>query len=134
MQPRSGRPFHIFDGFALVNVLICSAGPKGSSIGRSTPTMRGNCLAHFTATRAILQPTILVLQGKGVARWTAPVLETRKIVSPELIEASRPGGRVLVCRFSHPSARGSLRWGDRLDAPYLLDVVEPTLNLALRNL
>ena len=41
---------------------------------------------------------------------------------------SRVGGqRVLVCRFSHPSAHGALRWGDRLDAPYLVQVVEPTL-------
>ncbi len=54
--PTNGRPFHIFDGFALVNRLLCSAGPKGSSEGHPSPTMFGACLDHFTATMRILEP------------------------------------------------------------------------------
>jgi len=38
-----GERFHVFDAFALVNVLLCSAGPP-ASMGRSTTTMRRNCL------------------------------------------------------------------------------------------
>lgn len=51
-----------------------------------------------------------------------------------LAEATVAGRTILVCRFSHPSARGVLRWGDRLDAPYLQGVVEPTLRLAVESL
>jgi hypothetical protein len=38
----------------------------------------------------------------------------------------------MVCSFSHPSAHGSVRWGDKLDAPYLVDVVVPTIRKALQ--
>ncbi len=51
--------------------------------------------------------------------------------APHLGETQLAGSRVLVCRFSHPAARGSLSWGNRLDAPYLREVVEPTLRLAI---
>jgi hypothetical protein len=123
--------FHIFDGFALVNVLLCSAGPPSSSQGRSSPIMRRNCLEHFSATLEVLQPTVLILQGSGVRRWTAPVLRTEHQHSAYLVEATYPGGRALACRFSHPSARGAIRWGDKLDSHYLREIVEPTLISAL---
>jgi hypothetical protein len=108
--------FHVFSGFALVNVLLCSAGPEGSSTGRSTSTMHTNCLGHFAATLKILEPTVLILQGKDLQRWIRPVVAYRKEILPELAEAETVGSRCFVCRFSHPSARGDLRWGDRLDA------------------
>ena len=130
IQTPEDERFHIFDAFALVNVLLCSAGPVGRSTGRSTKTMRRNCLRHFAATVEILQPTLLVLQGEGVQDWIAPVLGVTEDVAPHLSETHLAGNRVLVCRFSHPSAHGNLRWGDRLDAPYLREVVEPTLRLA----
>lgn len=37
IQPTNGKPFHVYDGFALVNRLLCSAGPPNSSNGRPTP-------------------------------------------------------------------------------------------------
>jgi hypothetical protein len=61
VRPLNGRPFHIFDGFALVNRLLCSAGPRESSQGRPTPTMFERCLEHFCATMWILEPTIVIL-------------------------------------------------------------------------
>lgn len=131
LEDPQGDRFHIFDAFALVNVLLCSAGPVGRGIGRSTPVMRRNCLRHFSASLEVLEPTLLVLQGIGVQRWISPLLdETREVLPRYLSEARVAGGLALVCRFSHPAAHGPLRWGDRLDAPYLQEVVEPTLSLA----
>jgi len=53
----------------------------------------------------------------------------------DTLYASKIGNaRALVCAFSHPSARGELRWGDRLDSPYLNNVVAPTIRRALRRL
>jgi hypothetical protein len=131
VEAEGGERFHVFDGFALVNVLLCSAGPPHSSQGRSSPTMRSNCLEHFSATLEVLQPTVVVLQGAGVARWTRPIFRVEAEHSPHLLQATFEGGRALVCRLSHPSAHGELRWGDRLDRPYLREVVEPTLQGAV---
>jgi hypothetical protein len=129
-----GEPFHLFDAFALVNVLLCSNFPADKNTGASTKTMRRNCLRHFAATMRILQPTLLVLQGEGVQNWIGPVLGLMEERTPNLAEAHVADARVLVCRFSHPAAHGSLSWGQHLDAPYLREVVEPTLRLALESL
>ena len=132
VYPANGNPFHIFDGFALVNRLLCFAGPPRSRQGRATRTMVGNCGSHLTATLSILQPTILILQGRAVTTWTNTILTPGRPYTPYLNEAHLGQHRLVVCTFSHPSARGLLRWGDNLKAPYLDDVVEPTLREALR--
>lgn len=131
VQATSGDQFHIFDAFALVNVLLCAAHRPGSATGQSTDVMKRNCLRHFAATLDVLAPTLVILQGVGVQRWVAPVLGMMEDVTPHLARANLKGSDPLVCLFSHPSARGDLRWGARLDAPYLVEVVEPTLRLAV---
>ena len=131
VRPANGRPFHLFDAFALVNRLLCSAGPAHSSQGHPTRTMLSNCDIHFGATMRILEPTLVILQGKAVAKWARGVLAPGRAHSEHLHEAQVGHRRVLVCTFSHPSAHGPLRWGDRPDAPYLIDVVVPTLRQAL---
>lgn len=133
VQDADGQSFHMFDAFALVNALLCAVHPPGSAEGRGTKVMRRNCLRHFDATMRTLQPTLLVLQGEGVQDWIAPALGVMEQRSSHLAEAHPAGGRVVVCRFSHPSARGKLSWGS-LGAPYLREVVEPTLRLALESL
>ena len=134
VHPQNGRPFHIFDGFALVNRLLCFAGPSGTSQGRATKTMLANCRDYLSTTLEILEPTILVLQGEAAASWTKTALTTTRRYTPHLSEAWLNGNRVLVCEFSHPAARQPNRWGDKLDAPYLTDVVRPTLESAVRRL
>ena len=130
----SGARFHIFDGFALVNRLLCSAGTVGTSTERSSPTMRENCGSHFRVQLELLDPTLVILQGEGVRKWSAELLPERQRYSDTLYATEIGSARALVCAFSHPSARGELRWGDRLDAPYLKNVVAPTIRRALRRL
>jgi hypothetical protein len=132
--PDNGRPFHIFDGFALVNRLLCSVGPKGSSEGHPTRIMFNACLDHFEATMRILEPTLVIVQGSRVERRTLEVFERRRSFSENLHDARFEGRRVLLCTFTHPSARGALRWGEGLDSPYLTSVVVPTLEEAVRRL
>lgn len=134
VHPVNGRPFHIFDGFALVNRLLCSAGPVNSSQGRPTSTMFHNCAQHFEATAAILEPTLVILQGGSVAKWTNTVLRPGRFYGEHHYEAHLDGTRMIVCAFSHPSAHGELRWGDQPDSPYMLEVVTPTLRDAVRRL
>ena len=133
VYPLNGKKFHIFDGFALVNRLLCFAGPEGSSQGRATLTMLNNCGDHLTETLSILQPTILILQGKAATTWSHTALTRGRDYSrfPELREAHLGKQRMVVCTFSHPSAREELRWAD-LGCGYLKTVVVPTLREALR--
>jgi len=133
VQSANGRPFHIFDGFALVNRLLCYAGPEKGVQARPTETMFTNCSRHLDATLDILEPTIVILQGKAVSLSTDKVLDRRRTYSDHLYEGFHRERRVMVCQFSHPSARGELRWGDDLHGPYL-KVVQRTLTAALRRL
>jgi hypothetical protein len=132
VYPENGKPFHVFDGFALLNRLMCFAGPDNSSQGRATRTMLNNCGDHLTETLRVLEPTILILQGSAATTWTKTALTSDRDFGPYLSEAHLGEHRLMVCNFSHPAARGDKRWGDRLDAPYLTDALEPTLREALR--
>ncbi len=132
VQPEKGAPFHVFDGFALVNRLLCFAGPKDSRQGRGTKTMLTDCRTHFAATLSILEPTILIIQGRQAATGPAEILGRGRIYSENVHEAFLKQQRMVVCDLSHPSTRGELRWGDRLDSPYLTDTVFRSLELALR--
>ncbi|KGI69919.1 hypothetical protein MJO55_23600 [Mycolicibacterium rufum] len=135
IHPANGDPFHIFDGFALVNRLLCSAGPVGTSSGRPSKTMLTNCRDHFAETLAILQPTILIFQGdKATANWPNDLKRGRTLRPgyPPLVEAHLGDQRIVVCEFSHPSAHGWQRWGANLDAHYLTNLLEPTLQEALQ--
>ncbi len=97
VRPIKGQPFHLFDGFALVNRLLCSAGPPGGSQGRPTSIMARNCGIHFAATLSILEPTIVILQGAKVVKWAAGVLAPARLQTEYLYEAIHDG------RPRHPS-------------------------------
>lgn len=133
LQTSDGSQVHLFDAFALVNVLLCAAGPHGSSQGRSTATMRRNCLEHFDATMRILRPTIVILQGRGVQRWLGASIQrdTERRVAEGVSVVTISGTDAIVCNFAHPSARAPLGWGNRLDSPYLLQTVQPALTAAM---
>lgn len=129
----TGGAFHLFDAFALVNVLLCSAVVPGTMKGASTREMQRNCLHHFQATIDILEPTVTVLQGKGVRSWIAPLLTSARAISPTLESVAIGDVRTLLCSFNHPSAWGDSGWGRR-DQPYLEQIVVPGLSAARRRL
>ena len=130
---------HIFDGFALVNALLCSAlknPPDGVKAGKgaSSPLMRENCARHFRATMEILEPTVIVAEGQGVRSWIGGSLglgskPTPRYEGPGIPEVARISGkRVDILTFNHPSAPGrSAWWGRSPSSKYLKQVVEPTI-------
>jgi hypothetical protein len=123
---------HIFEAFALVNFLLCSAidtgqGRTGSKHGRSSGVMQANCADHFLAVVALLEPTVVVAQGKGVRNWMRPVLGDPVSTSPNLERASFGGHSCLLASFAHPSVPSRENWGTDERRPYLLDVVGPTV-------
>jgi uracil-DNA glycosylase len=120
--------------FALVNFLLCSAiaadeSERGSKHGRSTPTMQENCARHFVRAIEILEPTLMVAQGKGTAQWIRSTLKDDVAVSANLRSARIGDHSTLLATFSHPSAQGQFNWAD-LSRPYLHDVVTPTIQAA----
>lgn len=134
VQPANGRRFHCFDGFALVNRLLCSTGPMGTSNGSPTSAMFKNCGGHFVTTVSILEPTLVILQGKAVANSVQPLLASSRTYDEHLQRAHIGNNSMLVCSFSHPSSRGAQRWGDKPNAEYLQQVVAPTIRNALARL
>ena len=130
---------HIFDGFALVNSLLCSAlkkqpGGMNAGKGNSSPEMRRNCAEHFLTTLKILEPTVIVAEGQGVRSWIGGPLGLGKKphapydgpVTPEA--TCLAGQRLDVLTFNHPSAGGrSAWWGRSPGSQYLKRVVEPTI-------
>lgn len=124
---------HIFDVFALVNYLLCSAvNSNGSTRGMSTPTMRRNCFRHFRSAIEILEPTVVVLEGLGIRDWISEhqdgswhVAEGRR----KNLEWLHFGERqAALLTFAHPSASGRYAWwGKSLQSKYLHDTVVPTI-------
>ncbi len=125
---------HLFDMFALVNFLLCSAieageSDTGSKHGRSTPTMHANCARHFVRTIEILEPTLVIVQGKGTLQWLKSSLRRRAQVSDTLSQVSIGAHHTLLASLTRPSAQGASNWAD-LSRPYLRDVVVPTARAA----
>lgn len=121
---------HIFDCFALVNRLLCATHLQGTSTGKSTKTMLNNCERHFRSTLEILEPTIVVIQGIKVWRWSKNVLVPVKQQTENLFQCELAGRRVMVAAFTHPSAWGPDRW-DSPTSDYFKNVVRPTLKRAV---
>jgi hypothetical protein len=132
---------HIFDGFALVNYLLCTSLTEsrgnydgGAGKGNSSSTMRRNCGGHFSRTLEILEPTIIIVQGQGVRRWLAGAL--RLPAQGSMVERAEIGGRqVTVATFDHPSAGGkSGYWGNSPISRYLREMVTPAIREIARTL
>lgn len=133
-----GHSIHLFDAFALVNYLMCSALPaSGGTRGMSTPTMHRNCRQHFRKVLNILEPSVVVVQGRGF--WASiqqsfdHVQRTGAMDAPYVL--ARLNGRdIPIAVFTHPSARGDYNWGWNAQTPYLLNTVVPTVELIRQRL
>ena len=134
---------HIYEAFALTNFLLCSAVAEGAdpraraaaanrivgaARGKSSPTMQRNCARHFRRMLEILEPTVLVAQGKDVARWMLMAFDSTQPITDTLVGASVGKHRFFVATFSHPSAHAEYDWGNNERTPYLLGTIVPTLS------
>jgi hypothetical protein len=132
----AGTSVPVFEAFALANFLLCSAvgAPDGEAFrggqrGRSTRVMREACAEHFRAALTLLQPTILIAQGRAVRRWLGTVLDEVEPVPGTLpLERVRIGDeRAVLASFVHPSAPTRDNWGTNDRQRYLRDTVTPTI-------
>ena len=101
-----GERVHIFEAFALVNYLLCSAVSDGKRKGKATETMKQNCRVHFRKVMDILEPSIIIVQGKNF--WEGSIRESFDSVSQvsEFVYKAKLGSHEsFIAAFSHPSAR-----------------------------
>ena len=120
--------------FALTNFLLCSAiapgqGEVGSKRGKSTRVMQRNCSRHFRTAMEILQPTVLIIQGRGVRNWLTQVASRVETITEYLERVTLGSCQALVASFTHPSVPSHDNWGTDERRPYLLEVVKPTVRI-----
>jgi uracil-DNA glycosylase len=127
----NGEKCHIFDAFSLVNFLICSALIEGKGMaGHSSTIMKQNCQEHFKNTMDILDPNIIIVQGKGFWKWVYNSFNDIKLLpkSDVLYETKINGNPVIIASFTHPSARRYIyNWGLNDHTDYLIKIVKPNV-------
>lgn len=124
----NGERVHIFDAFGLVDYLLCSAvGTDGSMRGLATKTMMANCQSHFREVLRILEPSVIVIQGKGF--WTSikNAFDSVTQRSDQIYTVRLGATKALAAVFTHPSARFPNNWGANYQTPYLLGTVAPAI-------
>lgn len=132
-----GEPFHMFDAFALTNMLLCSANPPGSTKGVPTTSMRHNCRRHLEETIRVLEPTLVIIQkAPRVAfssGWIGPLVRSRRPTSsPNLWHAKLGDVDCLLVAVNHPSAGNAAVGWQWPTFPYWGEVVRPALIEAVR--
>ena len=122
---------HLFDDFALVNYLLCSAvSTSEGRRGKSTPIMRRNCLVHFMKALEILEPTVVIVQGKSYWPSIQNAFSNLNKITDTLYAAEINQQKVMIAVFTHPSTPDKIHnWGRDAKTPYLLEEVVPTISL-----
>ena len=127
----NGKKCHIFDAFALVNYLFCSALKEGHGMaGHSTRKMKNNCREHFKNTVKRLKPNVIIVQGFMIGEWIKDSFDDIKPISGTKIiyQAKLNNFSTNIAFFSHPSSRGKkLNWGSNDHTEYLLKTVKPSV-------
>lgn len=133
-----GSRHHIFECFALVNYLICSAisaDPNARSRrGESTTVMRRNCNEHFRAVLERLQPTVIVVEGKSIWPFVRRAFDgvEQDDENDTLFHVRIAEREAWALSLTHPSAMHPHNWGSNEHMPYLLQRVVPAVQ-ALHN-
>src|SRR5437870_8620480 len=123
-----GERVHFFDAFALVNYLLCSAVENdGKTRGLATPTMMKNCQHHFREALRILEPSVIIVQGKTFWPWVRSAFDSVTHQAHEVHTARLGSMQTFVASFTHPSARYPHNWGTNDQTPYLLQTVAPSI-------
>ena len=118
-----GSSTHLFDAYAMTNLLLCSAVDHGTAKSRATGTMRKSCSRHLRATLGILQPTLVISQGAGLDSTLFSVLGVTRSVAANVAACDLDGNRFAWVSLRHPS-RGN--WSS-LKCAYLHDTVVPAI-------
>jgi hypothetical protein len=123
---------HIFNMMSLVNFLIC-CGTIGDTMNSNDtpPRVAYNCFPHYLKTLEILEPTLVIFQGKG---WFSRCLKEARIddcwkaLGSDYGRFRYQGLEFIGCDFYHPSHR-QYSWYQQNVGPteYFKGTVVPTV-------
>lgn len=122
-----GRSVHLFDAFALVNYLLCSAVSAGSRKGRATAIMKRNCNGHFRKVIGLLEPSIVIVQGKTFWPSIRNAFERVVQINEQVYRARCGEHDLFIAVFTHPSAHFPDNWGANDHTEYLMNTVAPAI-------
>jgi hypothetical protein len=126
-----GTHDHLFECFAMANLLLCSAVLKeGSQKSLATSVMRANCVRHLVKTVEILEPTLVISQGWGLVDtlWesfgvTHPV--DLNVADCYLADCDLNGNRFVWIALKHPT-----RLWRSINQSYFRETVVPAIKAA----
>ena len=128
----TGKPVHIFDSFAMTNLLLCSAvAQKDSMSSKHTATMKKSCATHLAETVNILKPTLVISQGWGLVDTLRDTLGvTHEVVDLGLEKCyltycDLNGHRFVWVALYHPT-----RFWSSPNQTYFKDTVTPAIKKA----
>jgi len=126
-----GKGAHLFDCFAMTNLLLCSAVLKrGSQKSLAPQVMRDNCAHHLVETIGILKPTLVISQGWGLV----PTLQTNfgnvlpiknNIDRCVLADCDLDGNRFVWVGLWHPT-----RFWSTINQRYFKETAVPAITVA----
>lgn len=128
-----GTDAHLFDCFAMANLLLCSAVPKpGSQKSLANAVMRANCAKHLAQTINILQPTLVISQG-----WTLVDTLLDSLGVTHEVDLGLDGCRLAYCdldgdQFVWVALKHPTRLWNSATQPYFVDTVESAVKQARR--
>lgn len=125
---------HVFEAYAMVNAVLCSAlalkaNGEPTSSSRQNAVMRRSCSRHLKAAVRILAPTLVISQGSAVGSHLADLFTVRQRRSPTVASCAWAGHTFMWVDLTHPTAWAPRSWS-WLSHPYLHEVVEPSITLA----
>jgi hypothetical protein len=124
----NGERVHLFEAFGLVNYLLCSAiGNDGKARGLATRTMLNNCCQHFREALRILEPSVVIVQGKTFWPWVQKAFDSVTHRAHEVHGGLLGSMQTLVASFTHPAAPYPYNWGTNDSTPYLRKTVVPSI-------
>lgn len=122
--PSTIGPIHILDGYAMANLLLCSAVDAGTTTSKATHTMRANCVEHLVKTIEILEPTLIISQGKTVEPTLRAAFESDE-VDDRLWRARCADSEFVWVPLHHPTRN----W-ESPNRDYFKEVVAPAITRA----
>jgi hypothetical protein len=123
LQFDDGSRAHLFETYAMTNLLLCSAVDEGTANSRGTGIMRKSCSRHLRATLEILQPSLVISQGAGLYNTLLANLGVTRSLAPNVAACNLNGNGFVWVSMRHPS-RGN--WSS-LKCTYLHEVVVPAI-------
>lgn len=123
IQFADGTSAHLFDAYAMTNLLLCSAVDHGTAKSRATGIMRKSCSRHLRASLEVLQPTLVISQGAGLDNTLSSTLGVIRSVDANVAACDLAGSQFVWVSLRHPS-RGN--WSS-LKCTYLHGVVVPAI-------